>query len=223
MRAGRLRHVRSIPAHAGEPGQQYARSNTAKVYPRPRGGASIAHGEELCESGLSPPTRGSRCLARFLSRRGGSIPAHAGEAERAYGPATSRAVYPRPRGGAVASRASSVGEEGLSPPTRGSQSELTVPPRLGRSIPAHAGEPAPRSLPTLPEGVYPRPRGGAILVDPLAILPEGLSPPTRGSRGMERQPPIAGRSIPAHAGEPVNPGDRNTIYEVYPRPRGGAA
>ena len=69
--------------------------------------------------------------------------------------------------------------------------------------------------------VYPRPRGGTVSLVTATISARGLSPPTRGNRITSARITGLTRSIPAHAGEPVNPpvGDGNE--RVYPRPRGG--
>ena len=60
----RRRHVRSIPAHAGEPSSRSSRKAASRVYPRPRGGTTSPDAVETIKAGLSPPTRGNR-------RRGG--------------------------------------------------------------------------------------------------------------------------------------------------------
>ena len=112
---------RSIPAHAGEPMRDTARTSDTSVYPRPRGGAEWTGEYVPEESGLSPPTRGSRRRPVFEQRVLGSIPAHAGEPRRPARRMEYSRVYPRPRGGAL------PGPD--------------VPAFMARSIPAHAGEP----------------------------------------------------------------------------------
>ena len=52
---------------------------------------------------------------------------------------------------------------------------------------------------------------------------EGLSPPTRGNRIPLPALKMAGGSIPAHAGEPVDKLQRAMKAGVYPRPRGGTS
>ena len=51
----------------------------------------------------------------------------------------------------------------------------------------------------------------------------GLSPPTRGNRPSGLVEERHKRSIPAHAGEPVNVVVGVSVNRVYPRPRGGTA
>ncbi len=92
-----------------------------------------------------------------------------------------------------------------------------------RSIPAHAGEPAPSPLYPKRLPVYPRPRGGTAAPYHLAPRPRGLSPPTRGNLVLCRAVSSYPRSIPAHAGEPIPCPKKREDRKVYPRPRGGTA
>ena len=115
--------------------------NGAKVYPRPCGGAPVILHQRWLMYGLSPPVRGSLRPSATAFSISGSIPARAGEPGTPYALPNSRAVYPRPCGGAsLRSSAPSI-FAGLSPPVRGSQVRLAqVRPAQG-SIPARAGEP----------------------------------------------------------------------------------
>ena len=153
-------------------------------------------------TGLSPPTRGSLLVALPHGDIDGSIPAHAGEPYPGCGPDPAGWVYPRPRGGAPVTNGTRRDHQGLSPPTRGSPREHTGMGGYGRSIPAHAGEPASRHWPASSPGVYPRPRGGAFPMRARYDIGRGLSPPTRGSRENPHHDDGVWRSIPAHAGEP---------------------
>ena len=73
-------------------------------------------------------------------------------------------------------------------------------PAATGSIPAHAGEPAPRCRSAPPPGVYPRPRGGTPRRAGRRLKCRGLSPPTRGNPKRGQGCHSRGRSIPAHAG-----------------------
>ena len=194
--------MRSIPAHAGKPRDGRVGRATGEVYPRPRGEADtepLGHDER---PGLSPPTRGSPGAegdVRWVTR---SIPAHAGKPLRRAVSDVRIPVYPRPRGEATFATSPSAFAAGLSPPTRGSRRRRRGRPGGRRSIPAHAGKPSRRFSPTPWTRVYPRPRGEAArgcMADPART---GLSPPTRGSRGLTPGTTPARRSIPAHAGKP---------------------
>ena len=91
--------MRSIPAHAGEPGDNRAVWIRLAVYPRPRGGTNAAPKSITSSGGLSPPTRGNRRSSTRLQNSVGSIPAHAGEPAALAGDVSNAKVYPRPRGG----------------------------------------------------------------------------------------------------------------------------
>ncbi len=222
---GRPRAARehgSIPAHAGEPSARVSRSWRAWVDPRPRGGAALPASPSRTAGGRSPPTRGSRAREACVAERVGSIPAHAGEPASPRTSTKTARVDPRPRGGAYSIRSGRDGSIGRSPPTRGSRvSGARVVPR-GGSIPAHAGEPPARAPRRGASRVDPRPRGGAIAQTMGALMRTGRSPPTRGSRWCRLSCVSGLRSIPAHAGEPLNCGSPGHTRRVDPRPRGGA-
>ena len=130
-------------------------------------------------------------------------------------------VYPRPRGGTISGKCRQARERGLSPPTRGNPVRRERRQRRLRSIPAHAGEPVADAPRPLAIEVYPRPRGGTRRLAIGYTRTAGLSPPTRGNRGLTRRPFRLSRSIPAHAGEPPNRDRRRPATGVYPRPPGG--
>ena len=173
--------------------------------------------------GLSPPTRGSHHELDLRADREGSIPAHAGKPCAVTAGGSPNTVYPRPRGEARVRHSSPRFVLGLSPPTRGSQAELTAAGLWDRSIPAHAGKPINVVHIVRTQRVYPRPRGEAISIRHLSSPLEGLSPPTRGSHRYQDHGHAAHGSIPAHAGKPVTNVGRVRSVRVYPRPRGEAA
>ena len=212
----------SIPAHAGEPGIVVSVTSYVGVYPRPRGGARPKKNRRTARSGLSPPTRGSHVRARPDLRSHGSIPAHAGEPDPSGEGEPLLPVYPRPRGGAQVSSATTIATVGLSPPTRGSLCRHAMSIATSRSIPAHAGEPLKGDGGAPGETVYPRPRGGALFGFCAWYDIAGLSPPTRGSPWWVIPVFLFFRSIPAHAGEPDMGNGARRHHAVYPRPRGGA-
>ncbi len=171
-----------IPAHAGEPPHRRRRTRSTAVYPRARGGASSIRTRGKFIRGLSPRTRGSRGAAGGGGPHRGSIPAHAGEpthpprppvlegsipahaGEPSENPHSRKVdtVYPRARGGANGGHVYDVPPDGLSPRTRGSRAYTMNGTTWMRSIPAHAGEPLPRSPGSRQPPVYPRARGGAM-------------------------------------------------------------
>ena len=193
------------------------------VYPRPRGGTFASPWLAFHSLGLSPPTRGNPRTLTSRIIRVRSIPAHAGEPLARSVVRFGRRVYPRPRGGTPPAKPKGGAGCGLSPPTRGN------PPPAGQrhaghgSIPAHAGEPVPRTRIRIRGTVYPRPRGGTCCGLSAISSDRGLSPPTRGNRAGWTGSRENRRSIPAHAGEPQTARSPSPSAWVYPRPRGGTA
>ena len=176
-----------------------------------------------CVHGLSPPTRGNPIQASRSPRARRSIPAHAGEPERARYQALALGVYPRPRGGTRPAHRHRRRSGGLSPPTRGNRVSSYGVGVLAGSIPAHAGEPTVGFPPAWTTGVYPRPRGGTGGEFGPARTGYGLSPPTRGNPEGDSQAGRGRGSIPAHAGEPARDEPGDAAGAVYPRPRGGTS
>ncbi len=200
----RLREIGdgSIPAHAGEPVTDVGGRTWPAVYPRARGGAAEFHRQYLIRNGLSPRTRGSRKGQPPEAAPDGSIPAHAGEPAHAHVQTDLEEVYPRARGGARVRPVISLSPVGLSPRTRGSPDSTGARLVLMGSIPAHAGEPHPRSVNYHVGAVYPRARGGASVSVKGPSVMMGLSPRTRGSLLEHVHHGSRDGSIPAHAGEP---------------------
>ena len=93
---------------------------------------------------------------------------------------------------------------------------------MSRSIPACAGEPRLPGPQHPARRVYPRMRGGAVMVAMYVGAKLGLSPHARGSLPSGTRLATCCGSIPACAGEPVSIGHNPHLNEVYPRMRGGA-
>ena len=150
----------------------------------------------------------------------GSIPAHAGKPPPGWMSSRRTRVYPRPRGETPPGIPGSGSGRGLSPPTRGNPSSVSlIRTRIG-SIPAHAGKPWKTMLLWAMLVVYPRPRGETTFPSLSLKVASGLSPPTRGNLGHTDFSITSLGSIPAHAGKPMIA--RLTLLQirVYPRPRG---
>ena len=159
----------SIPAHAGEPVPLLRLALLARVYPRPRGGTPGDACIDPVSDGLSPPTRGNRERRRREITLPRSIPAHAGEPAIGTLTTARKPVYPRPRGGTQSASVRALVDRGLSPPTRGNRERPKREIALPRSIPAHAGEPSRAAAVSVPIAVYPRPRGGTIQRNFIAV------------------------------------------------------
>ena len=166
----------SIPACAGEPGQDLDRWAMDKVYPRVCGGASGWGRAVVSYVGLSPRVRGSRGKTWTGGQWTRSIPACAGEPGRKANEHHRAGVYPRVCGGAI------VHQQG--------------------SIPACAGEPCGSRRRGSADKVYPRVCGGATNKRNDMDDTKGLSPRVRGSRDRLSRGRGTRGSIPACAGEP---------------------
>ena len=160
-RAGRDDRLRSIPAHTGKPTPTPTRTAAWRVYPRPHGEAEKVVVVDDFHWGLSPPTRGSQRLRLRRRECAGSIPAHTGKPPCWPTTGEPRRVYPRPHGEAGSGDGLHVGEQGLSPPTRGSRWRPGDGRAWQRSIPAHTGKPPATAGWPLSGTVYPRPHGEA--------------------------------------------------------------
>ena len=170
--------------------------------------------------GLSPLARGNR---RKKPKRGpvlGPIPARAGQPEKAANVAFDHGAYPRSRGATVVFHARPLWWWGLSPlargnPTRGVGAALLLGP-----IPARAGQPwlSPGTVPAM--RAYPRSRGATAEFITDLDGGQGLSPLARGNHAGHCRAHLAGRPIPARAGQPPSRGARAGLCWAYPRSRG---
>ena len=112
---------------------------------------------------------------------------------------------------------------GLSPRVRGNLPDYGIPHCVGGSIPACAGEPAPRALRPPASGVYPRVCGGTSPVRATSARRMGLSPRVRGNQSAAAGRRRTDRSIPACAGEPHGALLCPRPPMVYPRVCGGTS
>ena len=213
--------ARSIPACAGEPRSAVGRRLAGRVYPRVCGGTDERRGPERLAPGLSPRVRGNQVDGDGPLEAEGSIPACAGEPSRSRNGGRRGRVYPRVCGGTTERARETVAASGLSPRVRGNRGGGGSPPAPGGSIPACAGEPAPRHGCSPPRRVYPRVCGGTRSWGAEHMADPGLSPRVRGNRlRPPRERPAAG-SIPACAGEPAGQARYCLSPRVYPRVCGG--
>ena len=171
--------------------------------------------------GLSPRVRGNRGRPTSGANICGSIPACAGEPTVVVASSGRAEVYPRVCGGTSPATERRSVVAGLSPRVRGNRAFPVGQRPAAGSIPACAGEPASSAVTRYRPGVYPRVCGGTRGDAPDSLLHRGLSPRVRGNlEGADHLGQCAG-SIPACAGEPVDPLARQLVGEVYPRVCGG--
>ena len=215
------RGPRSIPACAGEPGEDEREGNRNWVYPRVCGGTCSARWGTAGGPGLSPRVRGNRARLGLSPCHTRSIPACAGEPAPDARPDQQAEVYPRVCGGTASLLVQAAGAPGLSPRVRGNLygdhgGQIPV-----GSIPACAGEPGTPADPASGPRVYPRVCGGTYQVGQEVQKDMGLSPRVRGNHEFRLEPMAGTRSIPACAGEPWTDLGHGTHPGVYPRVCGG--
>ena len=221
--SGCLGTRRSIPACAGEPRLAANVGYRFEVDPRVRGGAFPFHVVPSLFLGRSPRARGSRDALPQAWRRGGSIPACAGEPHPGQRRAALRGVDPRVRGGAPNGRYAGQIPTGRSPRARGSRVLEDFQAEDIRSIPACAGEPERLEEAKWTLRVDPRVRGGASSASMMRMRAMGRSPRARGSLRHFLGALIYKGSIPACAGEPLGRNAPGVFLGVDPRVRGGAS
>ena len=114
-------------------------------------------------------------------------------------------------------------ENGLSPRVRGNPLCCRQGRPNQRSIPACAGEPVGGVVGSGGGQVYPRVCGGTLNHRPPPPIAAGLSPRVRGNPAAPASVCHSPRSIPACAGEPIQPASFASRTTVYPRVCGGTA
>ena len=172
---------RSIPACAGEPGGNGARTRRLRVYPRVCGGTAHSVDPTLPVLGLSPRVRGNRGGSIPLCTSTRSIPACAGEPTWSRRQSRRKEVYPRVCGGTGGHGGLINRGGGLSPRVRGNQHQGGRGFVCPRSIPACAGEPSTAYLGKNANEVYPRVCGGTYCAWIGIPRRNGLSPRVRGN------------------------------------------
>ena len=194
----------SIPACAGEPGNQPHPAGGSGVYPRVCGGTCAAPPPAQGLKGLSPRVRGNQAYLNEPARKLRSIPACAGEPDPGPHAGSGPGVYPRVCGGTGPPSPPAVPKRGLSPRVRGNHAGQANYSASKRSIPACAGEPPADAGGCPGRRVYPRVCGGTPSGSASLATMKGLSPRVRGNPPCPGLPSRPARSIPACAGEPRN-------------------
>ena len=129
-------------------------------------------------------------------------------------------VHPRARGEHCPPSSTGIVSNGSSPRTRGTPPGKELPGRIGRFIPAHAGNTLrPGRLSVLP-AVHPRARGEHSRIPACSDASYGSSPRTRGTRNTRPLQTGGLRFIPAHAGNTRPLALEPQRETVHPRARG---
>ena len=214
-------HQGSIPACAEEPAGVIVGHGGGRVYPRVCGGTVHRVQEIGVGPGLSPRVRGNQPSTPTWNRKGGSIPACAGEPPQSPAARSTPGVYPRVCGGTPAGPPPHIAGLGLSPRVRGNRHHPRLPAAGEWSIPACAGEPLAEGVHSEPPTVYPRVCGGTYKPNIINTPDWGLSPRVRGNLKITYAPIVSEGSIPACAGEPLAFALIGGLFGVYPRVCGG--
>ncbi len=203
LKRGGLRDpVGPIPACAGEPRRLAALCRIAGAYPRVCEGTVSESRWISRRMGLSPRVRGNRAPRMDDGALWGPIPACAGEPHAGTTARRFTTAYPRVCGGTKPASCRRQWSAGLSPRVRGNQREDQAPLSRPGPIPACAGEPTSRRMPSSTSRAYPRVCGGTWKALQGWLIDAGLSPRVRGNRRRGQCGKHAPGPIPACAGEP---------------------
>ena len=117
-----------------------------------------------------------------LARRGGLIPARAGNTHHPVAPKPKRRAHPRSRGEHAGGGPGDSGSAGSSPLARGTLQELQPGEKTEGLIPARAGNTGDLHAWTAPAWAHPRSRGEHSLPSRSRPCESGSSPLARGTR-----------------------------------------
>ena len=136
----RRKHVRIIPAHAGQTKVSLPKLSWSPDHPRACGANSTCTRMPTSGTGSSPRMRGKPVEQR--RRRAGDriIPAHAGQTVAGKENAAEESDHPRACGANLESKKEVIETYGSSPRMRGKHRDDLRRHRLPRIIPAHAGQ-----------------------------------------------------------------------------------
>ena len=171
-------------------------------------------------TGSSPHARGTRQAPGRVYGQVRFIPACAGNAVFCTPGYRDAAVHPRMRGERVVGDHTCYHRNGSSPHARGTPAHGWPRQPRSRFIPACAGNACPHPCPPTTSPVHPRMRGERLPVAFEAGRLSGSSPHARGTRICSSAHPVAGRFIPACAGNAGRCCGRRCCTAVHPRMRG---
>ena len=197
---GLRRHVRFIPARAGNTSRSMPSPLEAPVHPRSRGEHRPSRTACSWSSGSSPLARGTPRSSPSGSAPSRFIPARAGNTPRRRSDRGVASVHPRSRGEHLTRSADTPPTHGSSPLARGTLDRDREGQGVGRFIPARAGNTASARPSTQPRAVHPRSRGEHSGVPQGEGHAYGSSPLARGTRRGAAGRGARHRFIPARAG-----------------------
>ena len=128
-----------IPAHTGNTSTLPRSRFLVPAHPRPYGEHALRKPAKRPVAGSSPPIRGTPHVQTELKTLNGLIPAHTGNTYQYRHAAESSRAHPRPYGEHAITMLLHAGDEGSSPPIRGTPHVQTELKTLNGLIPAHTG------------------------------------------------------------------------------------
>ena len=153
-----------------------------RFWTAPRLSAEVQARSTMCQTSISPYTRGNLPCSSRQRDPSRSIPVHTGKPK----------MYSR----------DACQKQGLSPYTRGNPRCTRGCLPETRSIPVHTGKPNVEGAVIKFKRVYPRTHGETVMGDPQLKEFQGLSPYTRGNHEPMTEKRAARWSIPVHTGKP---------------------
>ena len=212
-----LTDMRFIPAHAGNTVTSSSASTPATVHPRACGEHVLPRCIFGRSSGSSPRMRGTPRGIDSYATQERFIPAHAGNTLRGAGKRRKGPVHPRACGEHRQPSCQMKQTHGSSPRMRGTLVAHLVEHKLGRFIPAHAGNTRRCGPYRWPCPVHPRACGEHSASMQTDSPPSGSSPRMRGTRLDTDLEHIFTRFIPAHAGNTLSSAAPSSVAPVHPR------
>ena len=170
------------------------------VHPRRRGEHQPDSRLTVCTAGSSPQARGTPQLRAAHSDAQRFIPAGAGNTDLVAPQIVEGAVHPRRRGEHSEPLRVIDAVLGSSPQARGTRSRSHKNRRIGRFIPAGAGNTGDGGPEFALSAVHPRRRGEHSGYYVAGVMRGGSSPQARGTRQIVKIDQVGERFIPAGAG-----------------------
>ena len=208
---------RFIPACAGNTSAADGVAGTEGVHPRVCGEHNRLNEPPLPSNGSSPRVRGTLSAAFWVAAASRFIPACAGNTSTPRPRSARRSVHPRVCGEHACPRRKCPTCTGSSPRVRGTRMRPCGARGYHRFIPACAGNTAAPHAPSDALPVHPRVCGEHELPHVAAHATIGSSPRVRGTLLAQRRDRLAGRFIPACAGNTTPTPTPTTTKTVHPR------
>ena len=192
---------RIIPAHAGQTRRGASPRPASPDHPRACGANDLPVLQFTERSGSSPRMRGKHGVERQNRLPDRIIPAHAGQTGCRCWVDGTGSDHPRACGANLQPGREGEADAGSSPRMRGKHRRNHGRNRLGRIIPAHAGQTFEKRVWAIGETDHPRACGANVRLVFVSNDCHGSSPRMRGKlRGCDIVR-IHSRIIPAHAGQ----------------------